>query len=137
MTAAQALDTLRTVLDDPESEHGRALWALVSDLIAKRKAHRERTAAGLRAKRERHERYGTVPYGWRLAANQFDLEADPAEQTLRGQIRAWRGQGHSLREIAEILNAQGLRTRRGTLWRFQYVDALDRARVDIQDGAAT
>lgn len=80
----------------------------------------ERTADALQAKLARGERAGNVAYGWRADATGA-LHADPSEQAAISKIQKLRSAGTSLREIADSLNAEGLRTRRGTEWRFQYV----------------
>lgn len=64
---------------------------------------------------------GTVPFGYRAAADALHLEADPAEQGILTRIRELKAAGHATRQIAEELNRQGFTTRRGTAWRFQYV----------------
>ena len=71
--------------------------------------------------REVPERVGTVPFGYRVGANGFHLEADPAEQGILSRIRELKGAGYTTRQIADELNRQGFTTRRGTAWRFQYV----------------
>lgn len=80
----------------------------------------ERTSTALRQKRARGEAAGNVPYGFRLVEG-GKLEKEPSEQAVIAKIRVLRGRGHSLRDIAAALNQEGLRTRRGTEWRFQYV----------------
>jgi hypothetical protein len=63
----------------------------------------------------------TVPFGYRTAADGLHLEADPAEQGILSRIRELKTAGVTTRQIAAELNRQGLTTRRGTAWRFQYV----------------
>ena len=75
----------------------------------------------MRHKRANGERVGTVPFGYRLAADGNHLEADPAEQGTLSRIRELKTEGYTIRQIADELNRQGFTTRRGTAWRFQYV----------------
>jgi hypothetical protein len=72
-------------------------------------------------KRANGERVGTVPFGFRTAADGLHLEADPAEQSILSRIRGLKAAGYTTRRIAGELNRQGFTTRRGTAWRFQYV----------------
>jgi hypothetical protein len=83
---------------------------------------------------------GTAPYGWRAPitsnrmvplADKSPLIEDPLEQHIMSVARDIRAEGHSLRGIAETLNAAGHKTRRGTAWRFQYV-----ARMLLKEEAA-
>ena len=86
-----------------------------------REAIGERTRDAMRHKRANGERVGTVPFGYRAAADALHLEADPAEQGILTRIRELKAAGYATRRIAEELNRQGFTTRRGTAWRFQYV----------------
>jgi len=118
VSVAESLDT--------SSAAGRlVLNIMVSVSQWEREAIGERTRDAMRHKRSNGERVGTVPYGWRLAADGAHLEHEPAEQAIVEQIHALKGL--SLRAIAEELNRQGLKTRRGTAWRFQYVAQVARA----------
>ena len=67
------------------------------------------------------ERVGTVPFGYRMAADGLHLDADPVEQAVLSRIRELKAAGRTTRQIADELNRQGFTTRRGTAWRFQYV----------------
>jgi DNA invertase Pin-like site-specific DNA recombinase len=81
----------------------------------------QRTKAALKAKRERGERAGNVPFGFCLASDGRTLLPSLDEQRILGLIRQLRVAGHTLRGIAEALNADGYRTRRGSAWRHEYV----------------
>ena len=87
-----------------------------------RRAIGERTKAALDYKRSIGERLGNVPYGYRASGKL--LEIDATEQSTIERMKALSAAGASLRAVAARLNADGLRTRRGTEWRFQYVDAI-------------
>lgn len=86
-----------------------------------REAIGERTRDAMRHTRALGERVGTVPYGHRLASDGVRLEADDVEQAILSRIRDLSAKGLTTRQIAAELNRQGLTTRRGTAWRFQYV----------------
>ena len=91
-----------------------------------------RTRAALAAKRRRGERTsGIMPFGFRLAIDGQRLDVEPAEQRVLGVIRARHADGQSLRAIAADLNQQGLRTRAGTPWRFEYVRNVLRVRPEV------
>ena len=77
---------------------------------------RARTRSALAVKKGRGERTGSVPYGYRLAADGVHLEADPGEARAVALVRALRAEGLSLRAIGERLEAEGLRPRGGARW---------------------
>jgi DNA invertase Pin-like site-specific DNA recombinase len=86
----------------------------------------QRTRAALQAKRARGERAGGVPFGYSAdASGRLTPNAD--EQRVLSVLRKLRADGFTLRQVADELNAQGYRTRRGTAWRYQYVQALSAA----------
>lgn len=67
-----------------------------------------------RGMREKFRRGGVVtgaPFGYRVEEGRFVLCPEEAEAVR--QMRAWRGEGCSYREIAERLNDGAVRTRRG------------------------
>jgi site-specific DNA recombinase len=114
VSVADALDTRRAA--------GRlVLNIMVSVSQWEREAIGERTRDAMHHKRANGERVGTVPFGYRTAADGCHLEADSAEQGILSRIRELKAAGHSTRRIADELNRQGFTTRRGTAWRFQYV----------------
>ena len=114
VSVADALDT--------RSAAGRlVLNIMVSVSQWEREAIGERTRDAMHHKRANGERVGTVPFGYHTAADGCHLEADPAEQGVLSRIRNLKATGHTTRQIADILNREGLTTRRGTAWRFQYV----------------
>jgi DNA invertase Pin-like site-specific DNA recombinase len=80
-----------------------------------------RTKSALAAKRARGERVGGLPFGYCLAADGVQLEADVSEQQILARMGALRADGLTTRGIAAALNENGFRTRRGTAWRFQYI----------------
>lgn len=64
-------------------------------------------------KSARGERVGSVPYGYRLAADGIHLEAEPAEARAVALVRELRDAGLSIRAIAERLNADAVPARGG------------------------
>jgi len=107
---------------DTRSAAGRlVLNIMVSVSQWEREAIGERTRDAMHHKRANGERVGTVPFGYRAAADGLHLEADPAEQGVLSRIRELKAAGHTTRQIADELTRQGFTTRRGTAWRFQYV----------------
>ncbi len=105
---------------------GTAAGRLVLNVMAsvaqwEREVIAERTREALQSKKARGERVGTVPFGYRLAADGVHVEEDADEQAVIATLRELRTAGYTLREIAAELNRQGSTTRRGSAWRFQYV----------------
>ncbi|MSX03015.1 MAG: resolvase [Actinobacteria bacterium] len=82
----------------------------------------QRTAAALKAKRDRGERNGNLPFGFRADGQTLVAHAD--EQLVLAVLRELRQEGLTLRAIAAELNRRGFTTRRGSAWRHQYVAAL-------------
>ena len=87
----------------------------------------QRTKAALKAKRQRGERAGTLPYGFQLAADGRQLVQEPAEQEALRLLHELKDGGATLRTIAAELDRQGFRTRTGGAWKHQYIDRLARA----------
>ncbi|MEU1035481.1 recombinase family protein [Streptomyces mirabilis] len=81
---------------------------------------RSMIAARLRhGRREKAEQggyaYGAPPYGWR--AHQKELAEEEAEQAGRARARQLRDEDElSFREIAAVLDAEGIRPKRGERW---------------------
>jgi DNA invertase Pin-like site-specific DNA recombinase len=120
VSVAESLDT------------GTAAGRLVLNIMVsvsqwEREAIGERTRDAMNHKRAKGERVGTLPFGYRLAADGLHLEADPAEQGILSRIRELKAAGYTTRQIADELSSQGFTTRRGTAWRFQYVSEALRA----------
>jgi DNA invertase Pin-like site-specific DNA recombinase len=80
-----------------------------------------RTKAALAAKRDKHERVGTLPFGSQLGADGVHLEPAPLEQRVLDHIQMLKAEYQSSRQIAAELNARGWTTRRGTAWRREYI----------------
>jgi DNA invertase Pin-like site-specific DNA recombinase len=72
-----------------------------------------RTRAAMQAKIRRGHRCGAVRFGYDLAGDGATLVENSSEQAAIGLIRALRGRGKSLRQIAEALNERGVATKAG------------------------
>ncbi len=77
----------------------------------------ERLEQGRRSKAAQggYAGYGSPPYG--LKTENGDLVEDPAEQKVIELIRRHHKSGKSLQKIADWLNQQGYRTKRGSNWK--------------------
>lgn len=114
VSVAESLDT--------GSAAGRLVITIMGAVSQwEREAIGERTRDVLQHKRSLGERVGNVHYGYRLAGDGKHIEHDPGEQEVLLSIRDLRARHRSLREIAAALNDRGLRTRRGSAWRHEYV----------------
>ncbi len=114
VSVAESLDT------------GSAAGRLVLNVMAsvsqwEREAIGERTREALQHKKAQGERVGTIPFGYQLGADGRRLDPNPDEQQIVALIRECRDGGYSLRAIAGELNRQGYLTRRGSVWRHQYI----------------
>jgi DNA invertase Pin-like site-specific DNA recombinase len=89
----------------------------------------ERTRAALAYKRERGERLGTTPLGFRTPGPGVALEPVEAELGPVRYILRRRGEGATFRTIAAELTAQGLPTKRGGHWHETTVRRLWRGRA--------
>lgn len=76
---------------------------------------RSRTKAALAAKRKAGQRTGEIPFGWD-AGPAGNLIENAGEQKVIACILDCRRAGMSLREIASILNGQGIETKKGRRW---------------------
>jgi len=84
----------------------------------------ERTTEAAAWKRRHNERFGFLPYGWRIEGERIDAEGNPhallvpnqAEQEIMALIKAERERGASLRCVARRLAADGVPTKNGGTW---------------------
>ena len=74
---------------------------------------------------------GVAPYGYRYTTDKKHVEADPAEAATVKQMFSEAQKGNSLHQVAEILNAQGIKTRRGKEWSAGNVQVILRNRFYI------
>src|SRR5450432_3793495 len=114
ISVAESLDT--------GSAAGRLVITIMGAVSQwEREAIGERTRDVLSHKRGNGERVGNIHYGYRLSVDGLHVEPEPKEQAVLEAIGALRGRHRSLREVAAALNDWGLRTRRGSKWRHEYV----------------
>ena len=78
---------------------------------------RSRTKAALAVKRARGQRIGTVPWGYRAAADGVALEADAHEREITRRAAELRAHGLSFRETAKRLAEEDMVSRRGSPFR--------------------
>jgi DNA invertase Pin-like site-specific DNA recombinase len=97
--------------------YGRAMAQMASVFAELERAMiRERTRAAMKVKRGRKERIsGHAPYGWDFGPG-VRLVENPAEQRIVVWMRRLRADGKSLREIADLLNDQGVQPKRAKRW---------------------
>lgn len=79
-----------------------------------------RTRAALQAKKARHERTGSIPYGFRCNDG-VNLVPDDVEQEAIAMIRDLNRKGLSLRNIAGRLEVKGYKPRNGKAWHPQTI----------------
>ncbi len=109
LSAAESLDT--------SSAGGPMVVKLLSVLSAwERETIGQRTKEALRAKRNRGQIYGSIPYGLQLAADGVTLEPCLAERRMIDAAVSARRQGETWRAIVYALNQAGYRNRAGRPW---------------------
>ncbi|MCH9637805.1 MAG: recombinase family protein [Gammaproteobacteria bacterium] len=99
---------------DPMTEALEGMQDVFAQL--ERSMIRARTKQALAVKRRRGERIGTIPYGFKLAADGKRLIRDAREQKVVAVVRRLRKKGESLRAIATELARLGLKPRTGKAW---------------------
>lgn len=119
-----ALVSVADALDTGSAAGRLVLNIMVSVSQWEREAIGERTKDALQHKKATGQRAGNIPFGFNVAVDGKTLVRNAAEQSVLATLQGLRGRGHSLREIAAELNRQGMRTRKGTEWKHQYVAAL-------------
>ena len=96
--------------DDPMRTAMRQMAGVFAQLERAMLAKRMRNGRAAKAEAGGYA-YGGPPYGQRADGGQ--LVPDEAEQAVLARMRAMRDEGASLRDIADALNAEGIRARRG------------------------
>ena len=120
VSVAESLDT--------SSAAGRlVLNVMVATSQWEREAIGERTKDALQHKKASGQRVGTIPFGFKLAQDGLHIEMEDSEQAILRQIKELRSSGLTQRGVAATLNAEGVRTRSGGEWRYQYVASFERA----------
>ena len=98
---------------DTRTASGRlVLNILITVFQWERETISERTREGLRHKKSRGERTGSVPYGKDLASDGVTLIDNLGEQNWIAQIKLWRRQGMTLHWICNALNKNGVPTKK-------------------------
>ena len=99
---------------DTTSAAGRFMLVVLAGAAEmERNLTRERTRSAMAVKRANGKRIGTVPYGCNLDTDGSTLVANEAEQAVITDIRAMRGQGMKLQQIATKLTQRGVPTKTG------------------------
>jgi DNA invertase Pin-like site-specific DNA recombinase len=96
---------------------------------------RARTKVALAAKKARGERTGSVPFGFRLAADGVRLERDADEQVVLAVAHELRAAGLSHRAIVGALASRGLVSRAARPFRQTQVARMLRARPNLARAA--
>lgn len=110
---------------DTSSASGRMILNITATIAQwEREVICERTQEALKQKLVRGEHAGNIAYGYRSSGEDGRAIPDEGEQVIISLIRAHSADGWSLSKIADWLNEQGYRTRRGTEWRVQYVHGI-------------
>jgi len=105
---------------DTTSAAGKMVFRMLAVLAEfERDLVSERTATALRHKSSKGERVGQVPYGYSLAGDGVRLVANPEEEALCEMLRQLKRSGMSWRQIADEMNARGVRTKKGKTWTWQ------------------
>ena len=100
---------------DLATPHGRAM-AQIGAVFAEleRELIAERTAEALAELRRQGRLWNHEPYGWNAVDGQ--LVPNGSEQACLTRIRELRGMGMSYREVARVLDAEGMLAKRGGPW---------------------
>lgn len=108
---------------DSKTSAGRFLLTVLAAVSEMERGQiKERTAAALAEKRRRREKTGGAytPYGFKLD-KRGRMVRDSAESKVSKRMKRLRARGHSLRKIAERLNADGITTKTGAAWKASQV----------------
>lgn len=112
---------------------------------------RWRTKDRLKRKRAENRRTGGIPYGWDLVDDgrrsnvrkdgtgglPVGLVVNKREQEVLRDMRRWRKEGWSLREIQSELNRLGIKTKAGARWASSSVAWVLAHTKEVDDGQAT
>ena len=85
---------------------------------------KERCSNGREARKREGKVIGGLPFGYDLAKDGKTLIEEPIEQEALLLIHELKSSGHSLREIAAELNAQGYTTKKGSAWTHGHVQGV-------------
>jgi DNA invertase Pin-like site-specific DNA recombinase len=107
---------------DTTSAAGKMVFRMLAVLAEfERDLVSERTKAALAHKAAKGERVGQIPFGRTLAANGVDLVENAEELAIVADFQTMRAEGMSWQEIADAMNARGVKTKTGRAWTWQTV----------------
>ena len=75
-----------------------------------------RIKTALKAKKDKGQRVGHIPFGYRLSEDGVHIEKDELEQRIFTQIRELRADGYTISDIAEEMNNRGAFNRGESTW---------------------
>jgi len=105
--------------DDPMRTALRQFMGVVAQLDRAMVAKRMRNGRKAKAATGGYAGYGSPAFG--VKSVNASLVPDEAEKATTARMQELRAQGQSYREIAAVLNAEGLRSKRGGTWHSQTV----------------
>jgi site-specific DNA recombinase len=105
---------------DTGSAAGRMVMNIMASVSQwEREAIAERTATALQFKRQHRRVFNHTPYGFTRDGDALVICAD--EQNVIERVKAQRAGGWTLQKIADVLNEDGVPTKRGSQWAPQTV----------------
>lgn len=75
-----------------------------------------RTKAALKTKKDKGQRCGHIPFGYKLAEDNIHLQQNDVEYGVLKQVNVLRAKGLSIRDIAIAMNKKGLLNRGQSKW---------------------
>ncbi|MCE5293040.1 MAG: recombinase family protein [Chlamydiales bacterium] len=75
-----------------------------------------RTKAALKAKKEKGQRVGHIPFGYKLAEDSVNIVKNDVEYSVINEMSELRAKGLSIRDTAIAMNKKGFLNRRQTKW---------------------
>jgi site-specific DNA recombinase len=120
---------------DTETPIGRLMINVLGSVAEfERETIASRMADGRNAKRAKNGRIGQVPYGFMACGRgkESRLEPNPAELLVIDRMKALKASGTSLQGICDALETEGIKTRKGSTWKPQYVHSILKARNIMQ-----
>lgn len=100
---------------ETNTSSGRLFFSICASFCEyERQLISERTANALSVKRNNNKRIsGYIPFGYTLAENEIDLVPKKDEQKTIARIKNLRAEGFSFGRVAQILNAENIKTKTG------------------------
>ena len=112
---------------DTTSASGKMVFRMLAVLSEfERDQIAERTSSAMQHKKSKGELVGAVPYGSTMAADGIRLVADGTEQEIIQTVTRLRGEGLTLRGIADRLTTMGYKPR-GVAWHVSTISNILRA----------